>query len=126
MKTSSFSANVLSILHEIYIALEKFKATGEIFTIFINQAPLTQDERKIINDFLGKGSISVKLGNSSEPAEWQETGITGVWSGVIYNSFGKPIVELIEIGAFPQLASAHPEDLKASLSKLGKQLQSLE
>lgn len=39
---------------------------------------LTPEERQLIRDFLGQGSIKINLPDSGEP-EWMESGIAGVW-----------------------------------------------
>lgn len=72
-----------------------------------------------IRDFLGQGSIKINLPDSGEPAEWMESGISGVWYGVFYDHSHNPILETIEIGAF-QIPSAQIEDVKRGIESLTK------
>ena len=107
---NKLSPKVKAVLLEIKEALSRFLKTSESWTIFIDKMALDFEERKSIRDFLGLGQVSVNLKDSSEPVEWLESGVAGVWYGVFYNVNGKPILETIEICAFPKLAAAQPED----------------
>lgn len=114
----NLSLKAKTILSEIYGALQHFIETGEIWTIFINKMSLAPEERQEIREFLGQGDIKINLVDSSETAEWIESGISGVWYGVFYDQTKNPIVETIEIGKFPQVASSQIEDMQKSLTKL--------
>jgi hypothetical protein len=114
----ALSAKTKSILFEIYGALQRFADTGEIWSIFINKMSLTVEERQSIRDFLGQGSITIHLSDSAEPAEWMESGVTGIWYGVFYDHAKNPILETIEIGTFPQIASSQREDVNQDLREL--------
>jgi len=109
-------------LVEISAALERFAQTGETWSIFINKISLTDEERQGIRDFLGQGSIKINLTDSAEPAEWMESGIAGVWYGVFYDQKESPILETIEVGAFPNIASAQIEDVRVGIKQLKQQL----
>lgn len=114
------SPSVKAVLFEISEALQRFTDSGQGWTIFSNKMSLSPEERQVIRDFLGQGSIKIKLTDSDEPAEWLESGIAGVWYGVFYDQTNNPILETIEIGKFPQVASAQIEDVEGSM-KLFKQ-----
>ena len=110
-ETEGLSAAALAVLGEINGAIEHFINHGEGKTIFLNKMALSQDEQGMIRDFLGQGSVKITLDNTAEPAEWQESGVSGVWFGVFLNQSGKPLLETIEIGAFPLVAGAQAEDM---------------
>jgi hypothetical protein len=114
----ALSAKTKSILFEIYGALQRFADSGETWSIFINKMSLTVEERQSIRDFLGQGSITIHLSDSAEPAEWMESGVTGIWYGVFYDHTKNPILETIEIGTFPQIASSQREDVNQDLREL--------
>ena len=119
------SANARAVLGEINEALSRFAATGQVWTIFVNKLPLTSEDRQVIHDVLGEGNIKINLENSAEPAEWRESNTAGVWYGVFYDHSGKPMLETIEIGAFPQVAAAQLEDVKLSVNVLQQSLDNL-
>lgn len=114
----SLSPKAKAVLSEIYGALQRFIEAGEVGNIFINKMSLSPEERQGIRDFLGQGNIKVNLADSAEPAEWMESGISGVWYGVFYDHAKNPILETIEIGKFPQVASSQLEDIHVSLQNL--------
>ena len=120
------SPKAKAVLSEIYGALQRFIENGEIGSIFINKMSLSPEERQSIRDFLGQGNITVHLGDSVEPAEWMESGISGVWYGVFYDHAKNPVLETIEIGKFPQVASSQLEDIHVSLQNLKYGLENKE
>ena len=114
-----------AVLAEIAAALERFAATGEGWTIYIDKMGLTPDDRQAIRDTLGQGGIRINLENSAEPAEWLESGVSGVWYGVFYNRSRQPMLETIEISAFPMVAAAQTEDVGRGLADLRQRLAEL-
>ncbi|MBP2626332.1 MAG: HupH hydrogenase expression protein [Firmicutes bacterium] len=116
------SPSAKAVLFEISEALQRFTDSGQGWTIFSNKMSLTSKDRQAIYDFLGQGSIKIKLTDSDEPAEWMESGISGVWYGVFYDQTNNPILETIEIGRFPQVPSAQIEDVNGSMKLLKQRL----
>lgn len=116
------SEKARAVLNEVYIALERLSNTGEGWTIFTNKMALTQEERQGIRDYLGQGTIRIQLEGSHEPAEWIESGVSGIWYGVFYDQAHNPILETLEVGFFPQVPSVQVEDLKLGLVELNKRL----
>lgn len=112
-----------AVLVEISEALQRFIENGATWTIFTNKMSLSAEERQEIRDFLGAGDVTIKLAGSDEPAEWMESGTAGVWYGVFYDKSDNPILETIEIGAFPQVPGAQMEDVKNNLERLKTGLQ---
>lgn len=119
---SELSLSAKAVLFEISQRLQLFVDSGQGWTIFSNKMSLTPGDRQAIRDFLGQGSITIKLTDSDEPAEWMESGISGVWYGVFYDQTHNPILETIEIGAFPQVPSVQIEDVKNSMKLLKERL----
>lgn len=117
------SANAKAVVAEIAAAVERFVASGEGWTIYIDKMGLSQDDRQAVRDLLGEGGLRISLENSDEPAEWLESGVSGVWYGVFYDqSRQRPLLETIEVGAFPAVAAAQPEDMAAGLEGLKRLL----
>jgi hydrogenase-1 operon protein HyaF len=125
-KEKIMSAPAKAVLFEISGALTKFADTGEGWTIFIDKMALTPEDRQAIHAFLGQGSIKISFSGSDEPAEWQESEMAGVWYGVFYDQTHKLLLETIEIGAFPQIATAQSEDVRLSMKILAQRLDELQ
>ena len=117
-ETVNVSPKAKALLYEIHGALQRFINTGEIWSIFINKMSLVPEERQEIRDFLGQGSIKITLSDSAEPAEWMESGTSGIWYGVFYDQTNNPILETIEIGKFPEVASSQVDDINRGLKTL--------
>ncbi len=115
--------NAIPILNEILEALKEFYESGREHIIYINKLPITPQDREVILDVLGEGSVKISYSSKTQPAEWRETGIYGVWIGIIYDRDRKPVLETIEITDFPKLACAHKEDIKESIKVLEERLR---
>ncbi|SNZ15739.1 hydrogenase expression/formation protein [Hydrogenobacter hydrogenophilus] len=117
--------NAPAILNEILQALKDLYEKGEEHIIYINKLPLTEEDRIAILDTLGEGQVRIRLDSKTQPAEWRETGINGVWIGVFFDRDNKPILETIEITIFPRLASSQEEDIEESIKLLEERLKVL-
>ncbi len=115
--------NAVPILTEILQALRDFYERGEEHTIYINKVPITPEDREVILDTLGEGQVKVYYSSRTQPAEWRETGIYGVWIGIIYDRDKKPVLETIEITDFPRLAASQREDIGESIGVLEKRIE---
>lgn len=115
---SQTSPSVLAVLNEISQALQRLLDTGEPWTLFIDKMALTPEERQEIRDILGDGGVSIRFSNTAEPAQWLESGVSGVWYGVFLDQSQNPLLETIEICFYPGLAAAQREDVLLSREKL--------
>lgn len=120
---NSLSPKAKAVLNEIYGTLQCFIETGEGGSIFINKMSLSPEERQEIRDYLGQGHIKVSLSETAEPAEWLESGISGIWFGVFYDHTKNPVLETIEICQFPVIASTQLEDAHRGLTILKYRLE---
>lgn len=119
----SLSPQAKAVLAEIAASLQRYVHEGRTWTIFLDKMALTFEEREAIRNFLGEGMITIQLSDQSQPVEWLESKIAGVWFGVYFNHDHKPILETIEIGAFPQIAQAQPEDIRQGVCLLQQNLE---
>ena len=87
---------------------------------------LSPAEREVVHEHLGEGSVRIKLENTDEPAEWLESGLSGVWFGVYYDHANRPVLETIEIAHFPAVAAAQTEDVQAGTARLTELLATME
>ena len=115
--------NAVPILTEVLEALKEFLEKGEEHIIYINKVPITPEDREAILDTLGEGHVKIYYDSKTQPAEWRETGIYGVWIGIIYDREKKPVLETIEITDFPRLAAAQREDMEESVRVLEDRLK---
>lgn len=116
------TAATKAVLYEIRQALKNFEQTGEEQTLFIDKMMLSFEERQAVREFLGEGSVSIKFADRAEPAEWLESGISGIWYGVLFNAGNQPILETVEIGAFPSLAKAQLQDVRLGIEDFDQKL----
>ena len=117
--------NAVPILQEVLHALKEFLETGKEHVIYVNKMPITPEDREAILDVLGRGQVRITYSSKTQPAEWWETGIYGVWVGVFYNRDKKPVLETIEITDFPRLAAAQREDIEESSRVLEERIRIL-
>lgn len=117
---------VKAILAEIQSALENLAKSGETHTLFINKMGLNQQDREAIHEYLGQGSVRIKLENTDEPAEWLESGVCGVWLGVFLDHNDRPLLETIEITRFPSIAAAQIEDIQSGAAQLRKCIEEMD
>ena len=115
--------NAVPILTEVLEALKEFLEKGEEHIIYINKVPITPEDREAILDTLGEGYVRIYYDSKTQPAEWRETGIYGVWIGIIYDREKKPVLETIEITDFPRLAATQREDMGESVKVLEERLK---
>ncbi|MDD4601319.1 hypothetical protein SDC9_08929 [bioreactor metagenome] len=125
MDNKQLSVKAKVVLIEIKEALSRFLETGQPWTIFIDKMALDFEERKAIRDILGQGNITVNFKDEAEPVEWLESGVAGVWYGVFYNASGNPILETIEVSAFPELAAAQHDDTVKGIEAITAKINSL-
>ncbi|AAC06866.1 putative protein [Aquifex aeolicus VF5] len=118
--------NAIPILKEILQALKDLYEKGEEHVIYINKLPITPEDRELLLDVLGEGQVKITYSSKTQPAEWKETGIFGVWIGIIKNRDDKPVLETIEITYFPKLASAQKEDVQESIKYLEEKISEIE
>ncbi len=116
--------NAIFLLNEIKHALIELKEKGEKKTINLSNFPLSYDEAKFLDEFLGRGGVKI-IYESSELTVWQETKISGVWWGEYRNSAGKIVLRTIEITFFPELAMSQVEDIEEGINTLDETLSRL-
>ena len=112
-----------AVLYEISQALAQLLKTGENRTLFIDKMSLSPQDRQEIRDTLGEGAIRIQLTNTAEPAEWLESGISGVWYGVFYDQRRNPLLETIEVAYYPPIAAAQQEDMIQGAEDLQQRIQ---
>lgn len=122
---SNLSPNGTAVIYEAQLALQRLKETGASWIIYLNKMPLTPEDRLLISEVFGRGSVVIKSKGDAQPAEWIEGRIPGVWFGVYYDSKGGPLLETLEVTLYPGYAAAQPEDLEQGLEALKIRIQDM-
>jgi len=116
------TGNVRPLLHEIRHALKRL-AKGEDGTVIdMSSLPLAPGEEKRIEEALGEGEVRAEL-NALGPTTIFETSYSGVWLVTHRNTENEVVGRLIEVTRIPELLLAQPEDLRAGLERLERELQ---
>ncbi len=117
--------NAPALLYEILQALKDLYEKGEEHIIYVNKLPLSEEDREVLLDVLGDGQVKIRMSSKTQPVEWRETGISGVWIGVFYDRDNKPILETIEVCYFPSLAKAQREDVEEAIRTLEERIKAI-
>lgn len=107
--------NAPAILKELLDALIDLYEKGETHIIYINKIPITPQDRELLLDTLGTGSVKIYIDSKTQPVECWETGIYGIWICVIYDRDKKPTLETIEVNYVPEIVKAQREDVEESI-----------
>lgn len=116
--------NAPFLLHEIALALENLRQTGERRTLYLSQFPLGPDDAAFLQDFLGRGPATITLGGVNQTI-WRESATAGVWWGEYYEGPSKLLLRTLEIAEIPELAVTPASDIDQGLEQLRARLASL-
>ncbi|HNA30473.1 MAG TPA: hydrogenase expression/formation protein [Thiobacillaceae bacterium] len=111
------SGNAPVLLRETAEHLRRLLETGEPTAIDLQALPLTPRDRVWLKERLGQGEIGIQLRAEGE-STLDETACPGVWWVTHRNEKGVTTSEFIEVAHVPELAKAHPEDIKIGLEHL--------
>jgi hypothetical protein len=116
--------NAPYLLNEIALALRNLAKTGEPYTLYLTQVPMSDEDAVSLREALGHGKAMIQLAGDA-PTVWRESAIPGVWWGDYYEAGGKKIaLRTIEIAKIPGLAVTPIEDVRSGLVELEERLQS--
>jgi hydrogenase-1 operon protein HyaF len=106
-----------ALLTEIADHLEALQARGATGLIDLRGLPMTASDRSALIDVLGLGEVTIQV-DALGRSEARETGYAGVWWVEHRSPDGMTVAEHIEIAPIPQIAPAHPEDIRSALTRL--------
>jgi hydrogenase-1 operon protein HyaF len=112
----------LSVLTEVGQMLEALAATGQPGAIDLRSLPLTEADRRQLEDLLGRGEVRVEL-DLAGPSEVWETSYPGAWWIRHYGAAGRIAAEEIAVCPVPDILLAHPDDIRAATSRLRRSLE---
>jgi hydrogenase-1 operon protein HyaF len=115
---SSISLNqILPVLHEIAHAINLLLEQHQETTLDLLNLPLADVDKTELLKILGRGEIIAHLNALGDSTLW-ESAFPGVWIVEHRDADARLLSQLIEIAWIPSILKAHPEDIRAGLSKL--------
>lgn len=115
--SAGLSGNAPVLLREIAEYVRQLLAGGASATIDLGALPMTPADLDWLRTTLGQGELDITLTAEGE-SSLSETACPGVWWVTHRNERGAVASEFIEVAFVPELAKAHPEDVKIGLEHL--------
>jgi hydrogenase-1 operon protein HyaF len=106
-----------SVLTEISQLLNNLSERGENASISLRGLPMTGADREQLEELLGRGEVHAELDLSGKSEVW-ETRYPGVWWIRHQGLDGKIACEEIAITPIPDILKTHPDDIRASATRL--------
>jgi hydrogenase-1 operon protein HyaF len=112
----------LSVLTEILQMLNALHESGEGGAIDLRSLPLSDADRKELEEALGHGEVHAEMDLAGESEVW-ETTYPGVWWIRHRGAGGKIATEEISVCRIPEILITHPVDIEAAAARLKKELE---
>lgn len=107
----------LSVLTEVARLLQSLAASGQPGAIDLRSLPLTDADRRQLEELLGRGEVHAELDLAGRSEVW-ETAYPGAW-WVRHRGVGDKIAtEEIAVCTVPDILLAHPADIDAAARRL--------
>lgn len=108
---SGLSGNAWPLMMEISELVGHFVETGESAAIDLSALPLTEADKAWLRERLGTGQVHITL-DAEGLSSLDETACPGVWWVTHRDLQGRVMAEFIEVTRMPEVAMAHPQDIK--------------
>ena len=118
--TPDFDQNapfISALMSEITSLLGDLAASGKEGVIDLRGLPLLDQDKKQLEDLLGRGEVSALVNAMGETQIW-ETAYAGVWWLRHKDTEDKIISEQIAITLIPELLKSHSADVEGSFERL--------
>lgn len=115
------SPRLLAVLGALEELLGNYATSGERGDLDIGRSPLTSEERRALEVFLGLGEVEARI-DALGVTLVRETSVGAVWWVRHYDGASRLVAEFIEVTDIPELLKAPPEGLSAGLEKVRAQL----
>lgn len=106
-----------ALLHEIAQALDVYVQSGRPKVINVSGLRLSEPEREVFNDVMGKGEVSAQI-TADGRSQVEETRFPGVWCVRHYDAEGALQGEWIEVTDVPEIVKADITDMTLGLKNL--------
>ena len=111
-----------SLLVEVAEHLKTFAETGEPHIIDLTSLPMTDADRKALDERLGTGEVKAEIAVIGDSELW-ETAYAGVWRVRHFGSTrDRAAADQIVIASVPEILRTHREDARAAASRLDAEL----
>ena len=111
-----------AVLHELLDHLRKFLETHDAHIIDLSSLPLSEADKRDLENQLGQGEIQAVLSTMGDSKIF-ETNYSGIWWIKHYTTDGVLIAEFIEITTVPDILKSHDDDIQQSITELEKLIQ---
>ena len=111
----------LSVLAEVGRLLEALAESGRPGAIDLRSLPLTDADRRQLEDLLGRGEVHAELDVAGKSEVW-ETAYPGAWWVRHLGADDRIASEEIAICPVPEILQAHPDDILAGARRLSRDL----
>ncbi|AHE98006.1 hydrogenase expression/formation protein [Thioalkalivibrio paradoxus] len=115
----------LALLHEIAGHLSTVAAGGERQVVELGSLPLSDADRELLREKLGRGEVEAKV-FASGLTEVYETAFPGVWWVKYFHDGDTHVAEQLEIGTVPMILESHIEDIQASAERFPQLVEQTE
>ncbi|MCP4932941.1 MAG: hydrogenase expression/formation protein [bacterium] len=118
--TKEFTHNapfVHVLMHEITVLLGDLALNGKEGAIDLRGLPLLDQDKKQLEDLLGRGEVSAIVNIMGETQIW-ETAYSGVWWLRHKDTGDKVISDQVAVTIIPEILKTHKSDVKSSLERL--------
>lgn len=120
-QTENVTGMARSILSEISKLLQALAASDSTGSIDLRSLPLTEADRRQLEEALGRGEVSLDLELAGRSSIW-ETGYPGVWWIRHRGAQDKVSSEEIAVCRVPDILKSHPADVSAAALRLQQEL----
>jgi hydrogenase-1 operon protein HyaF len=111
--------NALPLLAEINDKVAEYRPGHDSHVINLTLLPQTEEDLGFLIDRLGEGPLTI-LSRGYGNCRITSTAVEHVWWVQYFNSQDKSILNTLEIGGVPAVATAAPEDLQDSAERLAE------
>jgi len=122
--TEKTTGMALSVLAEVGRMLKTLAKSGQSGSIDLRSLPLTDADRRQLEELLGSGEVRAELELSGTSEVW-ETSYPGAWWIRHRGAGGKIATEEIAVCPVPEIFITHPVDIEAGCKRLRKDIESL-
>lgn len=120
-QTENVTGMARSILSEISKLLQALATNESTASIDLRSLPLTDADRRQLEEALGRGEVSLDLELAGRSSIW-ETGYPGVWWIRHRGAQDKVSSEEIAVCRVPDILKSHPADVSAAALRLQQEL----
>ena len=124
-QTTQVTGMAQSVLAEVARLLEALAAEGTTGAIDLRSLPLTDADRRQLQDLLGRGEVRADLELAGRSEVW-ETAYPGVWWIRHLAADDRIASEEIAVCPVPEILQAHPDDIRAGARRLSQDLAALQ